>query len=76
MSSQHDSMVAELKITVIPKLRAQGFKGSYPHFRRIVENRVDLLTFQHDRWGGGFVIEIARAPAGGITTLGRSDLCE
>jgi hypothetical protein len=68
MSSQHNSMVAELKSTVISKLRERGFKGSYPHFRRIVENRVDLLTFQHDRWGGGFVIEIARAPADGITT--------
>jgi hypothetical protein len=68
MSSQHDSMVAELKSTVISKLRAQGFKGSYPHFRRFVENRVDLLTFQHDKWGGGFVIEIAHAPAEGVTT--------
>jgi hypothetical protein len=67
MSSQHDSMVAELKSTVITKLRARGFQGSYPHFRRFVEDRVDLLTFQHDKWGGGFVIEIARAPAEGVT---------
>lgn len=29
---------------------------------------IDLLTFQFDRNGGGFVIEIARAAVGGITT--------
>jgi hypothetical protein len=68
MPSQHDSMVAVLKSTVISELRTRGFKGSYPHFRRFVENRVDLFSFQHDKWGGGFVIEIARSPAEGVTT--------
>jgi len=67
MSSPHELMVAELQSTVVSKLRAQGFKGSYPHFRRFVGNRVDLLTFQHDKWGRGFVLEIARATAEGVT---------
>ena len=67
MSSPHELMVAELQSTVVSKLRAQGFKGSYPHFRRFVGNRVDLLTFQHDKWGRGFVLEIARATADGVT---------
>jgi hypothetical protein len=54
-------MEAELKSAVVPKLRSHGFKGSYPHFRRFADERIDLLTFQHDKWGGGFVIEIACA---------------
>jgi hypothetical protein len=61
-------MEAELKSVVVPKLHASGFKGSYPHFRRFAASGIHLLTFQHDKWGGGFVIEIACAPSAGITT--------
>ena len=68
MSSLRDSIKAVLKSAVVPTLRSRGFKGSYPHFRRFVENGIDLLTFQHDKWGGGFVIEIACAPIEGVTT--------
>jgi hypothetical protein len=68
MSSLRDSMEAELKAVVVPTLRSQGFKGSYPHLRRFVEDGIDLLTFQHDKRGGGFVIEIACAPTEGVTT--------
>lgn len=53
---------------VVPKLRSIGFKGSFPHFRRILPNRIHLLTFQFDRYGGGFVIEIANCKAEGYTT--------
>ena len=68
MASARESMEAELKSAVIPTLRVSGFKGSYPHFRRFVEGGIDLLSFQHDKWGGGFVIEIACAPPDGVTT--------
>lgn len=61
-------MDAELKSVVVPKLRDRGFKGSFPHFRRLTEGGVDLLTFQFDRNGGGFVIEIARSPIAGVKT--------
>ena len=61
-------MVAALKSAVVPILRSRGFKGTFPHFRRFKENGVDLFTFQFDRNGGGFIIEIARGPAGGFTT--------
>jgi hypothetical protein len=68
MSSSRDLMDSELNSAVVPWLRSRGFKGSLPHFRRIGEHGVDLLTFQHDKHGGGFVIEIACAPLEGITT--------
>ena len=48
-----------LKENIEPSLRLLNFKGSFPHYRRIINNKVNLLTFQFDLHGGGFVIEIA-----------------
>ncbi|MBN1186645.1 MAG: DUF4304 domain-containing protein [Spirochaetes bacterium] len=50
-----------LKKTIIPQFREKGFTGSFPHLRRIIETSIDLITFQFDRYGGGFVIELAKA---------------
>ena len=61
-------MNAALKQRLVPALRERGFKGSLPHFRRILPERVDLLTVQFDRHGGGFVVEIARCDPSGVTT--------
>jgi hypothetical protein len=61
-------MNAELKTTVLPVLRSHFFKGSFPHFRRMREGVVDLLTFQFNKYGGGFVVEIAQCGAEGFTT--------
>jgi hypothetical protein len=68
MSDLRDSMERELKNRVIPVLRERGFKGSFPHFRRPTTGGIDLLTFQFDRDGGGFVIEISNCSSGGVTT--------
>lgn len=68
MSEIRQMMDGELKSAVVPILRNSGFKGTFPHLRRATENGVDLLTFQFDRNGGGFVIEIARCSKAGITT--------
>ena len=61
-------MVNHLSKIVIPVLREKGFKGSIPHFRRLTAERIHLLTFQFDKYGGGFVIEIANSLPGGHTT--------
>ena len=61
-------MDAELKLTVIPVLRQKGFKGSFPHFRRLIQGKINLLTFQFDKNGGGFVVEIALCSESGFTT--------
>lgn len=68
MQKPRELIESELKNAVVPKLRASSFKGSFPHFRRVVENRIDLLTFQFDQNGGGFVIEISHCPRAGVTT--------
>jgi hypothetical protein len=62
-----DDMMAALKKVVLPALRQRGYKGSFPHLRRIRED-VDLLTFQFDQNGGGFVIEAAKGKKEGFTT--------
>ena len=66
--SKRKEMDRALTAFVLPMLRAQGFKGSFPHFRRSREQGIDLITFQFDRQGGGFVVEIARCAAEGYVT--------
>lgn len=66
MKHTRNDMIAALKLHVVPKLRKKGFKGSFPHFRKINADKIDLLTFQFDRYGGGFVIEAAIYPVDGI----------
>ena len=68
MKELRQAMNAELKASLLPTLRDHLFQGSLPHFRRTRSNGIDLLTIQFDKHGGGFVIEIARCPAEGITT--------
>lgn len=62
------SMDAALKEIVVPVLRNRGFKGSLPHFRRLTNSSAELLTFQFDKWGGGFIVEIASCSIDGFTT--------
>lgn len=47
-------------------MRKLQFKGSFPHFRRAGVEQIDLVTFQFDKWGGGFCIEIANCPLQGL----------
>ena len=67
-SSGRDEMKKNLNEIVVPVLRQLNFKGSFPHFRRQTIERINLLTFQFDRSGGGFVIEIANCKPEGFTT--------
>jgi hypothetical protein len=67
-NSTRNEMIKYLSELVIPLLREKGFKGSFPHFRRITKERINLLTFQFDRSGGAFVIEIANCQPEGFET--------
>lgn len=72
MTDERKAMDDALKELVGPKLRAVGFKGSLPHFRRVASGGLDVVTFQFDRYGGGFVIEAARCSREGfVTTWGK-----
>jgi hypothetical protein len=67
-SNERKKMDDALKKVVIPFIREQGFKGSLPHFRRKNETNIDLITFQFNRWGGSFVVELATCSIEGVTT--------
>jgi hypothetical protein len=67
MHNHRIEMDRALRDSVVPVLRRAGFKGTFPHYRRIIPKAVDLLTFQFDRNGGGFVIEIGRSDSNGYT---------
>src|SRR5258708_2075389 len=65
MSQSRDAMIAELKRVAVPALRSLGFKGTFPHFRRVTAAQIDLLTFQFSVGGGQFVIEVGKFPPEG-----------
>ena len=73
-SQQRKNMDLSIKDIVIPVLKEQGFKGSFPHFRRKNEDNIDLITFQFNRWGGSFVVELAICPLEGITMVWGEDI--
>jgi hypothetical protein len=60
-------MISSLKQIVIPTLRNRGFKGSFSHFYRKLENKKDLLMFQFIQWGGTLYVEISKCPLSGNT---------
>ncbi|MBS1994531.1 MAG: DUF4304 domain-containing protein [Cyanobacteria bacterium SZAS LIN-3] len=67
-------MHAALKKIIVPDLRARGFKGRYPHFRRIAATHTDLLNFQFDKYHRDlFVINITQAPGSGMYTTRLGD---
>nr|WP_214696650.1 DUF4304 domain-containing protein [Exiguobacterium sp. s160] len=68
LSQQRKDMIAFLKREVVPYLRSHQFQGSFPHFRRIQSDRIDLVTFQFNRHGGSFIVVLAQAPPTGFQT--------
>jgi hypothetical protein len=68
MTDTREQMSQALKDVVVPVLRERGFTDTFPHFRRRQPDRIDLFTFQFDRHGGGFIIEIGRCEPTGFTT--------
>lgn len=67
-------MISELRTVVLPHLRAAEFKGTFPHFRRLRESKIDLLSFQFDKYGGGFYIEISQCDRSGYINRRRQHI--
>ncbi|WP_377520238.1 DUF4304 domain-containing protein [Priestia megaterium] len=72
MSIERDNMINSLRKNVIPIMRNCGFKGSFPHFYRQLEDRVDLLMFQFSAWGGVLYIEISKCSPEGHTDVSKA----
>ena len=58
---ERKNVIKEIQTSIVPKLRELGFTGSYPHFRRKNTEGYDLLSFQFNRYGGSFLIEMSVA---------------
>jgi len=57
--SQSQKMRNALSKFVIPNLVEKGFVGEYPHYKRIFDNRIELLAFLPNKWGNSFTVEIS-----------------
>lgn len=59
ISNNRTIMVSCLKSNVVPVLKEFGFTGSFPHFRRFNNDSIDLITFQTNKYGGSFLVEVS-----------------
>jgi hypothetical protein len=57
--SQSQKMRNALLTYVIPNLIANGFVGEYPHYKKLYNDRVELLVFQTNNWGNSFTVEVS-----------------
>lgn len=57
--SQSSKMNTALKELVIKPLLDVGFTGKFPHYRKIYDDRIELLSIQKNKWGNSFTIEIS-----------------
>src|SRR3989344_4969161 len=67
---KREKMDKELKEKIVPLIKGSGFKGSYPHFRKLNVNVIEIIGFQFSQWGPQFYIEVGIAPNKGITVFG------
>ncbi len=57
--SNRDIMLSALKESTFQLLFEQGFAGKYPNFRRKLDNCIELISFQTNKYGGSFTIEVS-----------------
>lgn len=62
-------MRAALQRIVVPALRARGFTGELPHLRRITPEWTWTFSTRTWKWGGRFLVDLGRAPAGSYRTV-------
>ncbi len=57
--TQSQKMRQALNKYVISDLIQKGFTGEYPHYKKVYDDRIELLVFQKNNWGNSFTIEIS-----------------
>jgi len=62
MTPERGAIQRALKSIVVPRLRELGFRGSFPHFRRVRGGEHQTVTFQFHKYGGSFCVEAGRIP--------------
>jgi len=74
MDPVREKMNQALGTLVVPKLRKLGFAGQFPHFRRVRNDRAELIVFQFNSAGGSFVVELATLTAEEVAAHWKADL--
>ena len=74
MSEHREHMTHALKRTLLPMLREKGFAGSFPNFRRKLDDRIDFLNVQFGREGGRFCLNIGQTGPQGLQDPAWPDL--
>jgi hypothetical protein len=57
VANDRDAMTKALRAVAVPKIRALGFSGNFPHFRRKRGNENQMLMFGFNKYGGSFYLE-------------------
>ena len=57
--TNHEIMKKSIMSNVVSALAEKGFTGKYPHYRRIDRDCIELITFQTNKWGGSFTVEVS-----------------
>ena len=57
--SQSQKMRNALLKYVVPNLIAKGFVGQYPHYKKIYDDKIELLVFETNKHGNSFTVEIS-----------------
>lgn len=52
-------MKKALQQLVISPLLQEGFTGKWPHFQRVASDHIALISFQTNKYGGSFTVEIS-----------------
>ncbi|WP_294751664.1 DUF4304 domain-containing protein [uncultured Exiguobacterium sp.] len=58
-------MIQAMKTIMVPYLRAHGFKGSYPHFRRKQDSFQEILMIYITKYSEDFYMETSIVPLTG-----------
>ncbi len=64
------SITSAIRWIVVPVLRERGFTGELPHLRRATPGGTSTFSVQISKWGGKFIVELGRAPAGPYASAG------
>jgi hypothetical protein len=64
MAEADRKMRLALKKLLVPVMEKSNFNGMFPHFRRKIENELQLVTVLFWKYGGSFCLEFGRHPAG------------
>lgn len=68
--ANREIMLKALNKTVIKDLKAQGFTGKYPHFKKKKEDCIELVDFYANKYGGSFTVEVSAVfPDSKVTNL-------